>query len=120
MKKASSEEKLFLEYLDRLLAGQEITVGGDVSDEARSALEHARKMLALRQEPSAAFRADLRNRLLRQIAQKQEPTGRAGFWERFDSILPPRPVLVAAVSTVAVLFLAFIGVVWYADRGGAP
>jgi hypothetical protein len=120
MKKDSSEEKLFLEYLDRLLAGQDITVGGDVSDEARSALEHARRMLALRQEPSAAFKADLRNRLLRQMAQQPEPTGRAGFWERFDSVLPPRPVLVAAVSTVAVLFLAFIGVVWYAGRGGAP
>jgi len=120
MKKDSSEEKLFLEYLDRLLAGEQIAVGSEVSDEARAALEHARKMLALRQEPSTAFRADLRNRLLRQIAQKQEPTGRAGFWERFDSVLPPRPVLVAAASTVAVLLLAFIGVVWYAGRGGAP
>jgi len=120
MKKDSSEEKLFLEYLDRLLAGQDITVGGDVSHETRSALEHARKMLALHQEPSAAFRAELRNRLLRQMAQKQEPIDRAGFWERFHSVLPPRPVLAAAVSTVAVLLLAFIGVVWYADRGGAP
>ncbi len=120
MKKDSSEEKLFLEYLDRLLAGEQIAVGGEVSDEARAALEHAWKMMALRQEPSAAFRTELRNRLLRQMAQKRESTSRAGFWERFDSVLPPKPVLVAAVSTVAVLLLAFVGVVWYAGRGGAP
>ncbi|MCJ7514800.1 MAG: hypothetical protein MUO89_02355 [Dehalococcoidia bacterium] len=119
MKKDSSEEKLFLEYLDRLLAGEDITVGGEVSHETRAALEHARKMLAFREEPSAEFRAELRNRLLRQIADRQASAGRAGFWERFDSVLPPRPVLVAVTSTVAVLFLAFIGVVWFAGRFAA-
>jgi hypothetical protein len=34
MKKDKSTEKLFLEYLDRLLAGEEITVGDELSDEA--------------------------------------------------------------------------------------
>jgi hypothetical protein len=120
MKKDKSTEKLFLEYLDRLLAGEQITVGDELSDEARSALELARKMLAFREEPSAAFRADLRNRLLRQIAQKQATTypaaDREGFWERVANILPPRPVLVAVASTVSVLLLAFIGVVWYSGR----
>lgn len=125
MKQDKSTEKLFLEYLDRLLAGEPITPGDDVSAEVRSALEQARKMLALREEPSPAFRADLRNRLLRQIAEKQAvayPTaGREGFWERVANILPPRPVLVAVTSTVAVLLLAFVGVVWFAGRNaGAP
>jgi hypothetical protein len=119
MKKDKSTEKLFLEYLDRLLAGETITVGDELSDEARSALEQARKMLALREEPSAAFRADLRNRLLRQIAEKQAatyPTEREGFWERLANVLPPRQVLVAVASTVAVLLVAFVGVVFYAGR----
>jgi hypothetical protein len=120
MKKDKSTEKLFLEYLDRLLAGEEIRLGDDVSDDPRSALEHARKMLALREEPSAAFRADLRNRLLRQIAEKQAATysaaGRQGFWERLVNLLPPRPVLVAVASTAAVVLLTFIGVVWYSGR----
>ncbi len=125
MKQDKSNEKLFLEYLDRLLAGEPITPGDELSDEARSALEQARKMLALREEPSPAFRADLRNRLLRQIAEKQAAhypaADREGFWERVANILPPRQVLVAVTSTIAVLLLAFVGVVWFAGRNaGAP
>lgn len=120
MKKDKSTEKQFLEYLDRLLAGEEITVGDEVSDDLRSALEHARKMLAFREEPSAAFRADLRDRLLRQIAGKQAAayptTEREGFRERMANLFPPRPVLVAVTSTALVVLLAFVGVVWYSGR----
>src|SRR4030042_960498 len=121
MKKDKSTEKQFLEYLDRLLAGEEISPGDDVSDEVRSALEHARKMLAFRQEPSAEFRAELRKRLLRQIAEKQAPVvRRQGFGERMADIFLPRPVLVAVTSTVLVVLLIFVGTFWYSSRGGAP
>jgi hypothetical protein len=125
MKKDKSTEKLFLEYLDRLLAGEEISLGDEVSDDLRSALEHARKMLAFREEPSAAFRADLRDRLLRQIAQKQAATypsaEREGFWERMANLFPQRAIMIAVTSTALVVLLAFIGVVWYSSRfAGAP
>jgi hypothetical protein len=125
MKKDKSTEKQFLEYLDRLLAGEEITVGDELSDEARPALELARKMLAFREEPSPAFRADLRDKLLRQIAEKQAAVypaaRREGFRERMANLFPSRPVLVAVTSTVLVVLLAFVGVIWYSGRyGGAP
>jgi len=125
MKKDKSTEKQFLEYLDKLLAGEEISLGDEVSDDLRSALEHARKMLAFREEPSAAFRAELRDKLLRQIAQKQAATypaaRREGFRERVANLFPSRPVLVAVTSTVLVVLLAFVGVVWYSGRYvGAP
>src|SRR4030042_1975347 len=120
MKKDKSTEKQFLEYLDRLLAGEEITVGDEVSDDLRSALEHARKMLAFREEPSAAFRADLRDRLLRQIAEKQPaayPTAeREGFWERVANLFPQRAIRIAVTSTALVVLLLFVGVVWYSSR----
>jgi hypothetical protein len=114
MKEDKYTEKLFLEYLDRLLAGEDIKLGDDVPDEVRSALEHARKMLALRQEPSPAFRADLRDKLLRQMAAQSAPE------ERMASAFPLRPVLIGLASTVAVVLLAFVGVVWFGGRGGAP
>jgi hypothetical protein len=114
MKKDKSTEKQFLEYLDRLLAGEEISLGDDVSDDLRSALEHARRMLALREEPSAAFRADLRGRLLQQIAQKQ--TEREGFRERLANLFPQRTVMIAVTGTALMVLLAFIGVVWFAGR----
>jgi hypothetical protein len=116
-------EKQFLEYLDRMLAGEPVTLGDDVYDDVRSALDQARLMLAYRREPTVEFRADLRNRLLQQLAEKQAAyaAGKPGFWERFDSVLPPKPVLIAVVSSLAVVFLLFVGVVLYANRfGGAP
>jgi hypothetical protein len=120
MKKDKSTEKLFLEYLDKLLAGEQITVGNELSDEARSALEQARKMLAYREEPSAAFRAELKDRLLRQIAQKQAaayPTiEREGFWDRVANLFPQRAIMIAVTSTALVVLLAFIGVVWFSGR----
>jgi hypothetical protein len=121
MKKDKATEKQFLEYLDRLLAGERITLSDDVSPEVRSALEHAWRMLAFREEPSPAFKADLRKKLLLQISEKQAAVTRQGFWERIADILPPRPVLVAVASTVSVLLLAFIGVVLYSgQRAEAP
>jgi len=118
-----NSEKLFLEYLDRLMAGEPVAPGGDVPEEVRSALDQARLMLAYRREPTPEFRADLRNRLLQQLAQKQaaHQAEKPGFWERFDSVLPPKPILVAVVSSVAVVFLLFVGALIYAGRfGGAP
>jgi hypothetical protein len=125
MKKDKSTEKQFLEYLDKLLAGEEISLGDEVSDDLRSALEHARKMLAFREEPSPAFRAELRDKLLRQIAEKQAATyptaEREGFWERVANLFPQRAIMIAVTSTALVVLLAFIGTVWYSGRyGGAP
>ena len=116
-------QKQFLEYLDRMMAGEPVTLGDDVPEEVRSALDQARLMLAYRREPTPEFRAALRNRLLQQLAEKPAAyqTEKPGFWERLDSVLPPKPVLVAVVSSVAVIFLLFVGVVLYAGRfGGGP
>jgi hypothetical protein len=120
MKKDKSKEKQFLEYLDRLLAGEDIRPGEEASHEVRSALEHARRMLAFREEPSLAFKAELKNKLLRQLAEKQAPAARRErFGERMANIFPPRSVLIAVTSTAVLVLLAFIGVVWFAGRQAA-
>ncbi|MBM4446296.1 MAG: hypothetical protein FJ023_02955 [Chloroflexi bacterium] len=124
MKKAKYTEKQFIEYLDKLLAGEEISLGDDVSDDLRSALELARKMLAYRDEPSADFRADLRDRLLHKIAEAEAaatPAKRQGFREWTANLFPQRPALIAVTSTVLVVLLIFVGTVWYTGRyGQAP
>jgi hypothetical protein len=119
MNKDKFNEKQFLDYLDRIMAGEPITLGDDVSDEVRTALDQARVLLSYRREPSAEFRAELKNKLLRQIAEKQVSTARES--ERISKVFPLQPVLVGLAGTAAVLFLAFIGVVWYSGRfGGGP
>jgi hypothetical protein len=124
MKEDKATKKRFLEYLDRLLAGEDITPGDDVSDDMRSALEHARKMLAFREEPSDAFRAELRNKLLRQVAEKQAPRPAAepqSAWERMGSMFTALPALIAVAGSAVVVLLIFVGIVWFAGRhAGAP
>jgi hypothetical protein len=123
MKKGKYTEKQFIEYLDRLLAGEDISLGDDVSDEVRSALELAKKMLAYRDEPSADFRTSLKDRLLRKLAQEEATTSakRRGFREWAADLFPQKPVMIAVTSTVLVVLLIFVGTVWYSTRyGGAP
>lgn len=124
MKKGKYNEKQFIEYLDRLLAGEDISLGDDVSDEVRSALDLARKMLAYRDEPSANFRANLKDRLLRKLAEEEAattPAKRQGFREWTANLFPQKPVLIGVTSTVLVVLLIFVGTVWYSTRyGGAP
>src|SRR4030042_3801301 len=123
MKKAKYNEKQFIENLDRLLAGEEISLGDDVSDEVRSPLDLASKMLAYRDEPSADFRANLRDRLLQKLAQEEEaaPAKGGGFREWAATLFPQRPVLIGITSSVLVVLLIFVGTVWYSTRyGGAP
>ena len=123
MKKDKYTEKQFIEYLDRLLAGEEISLGDDVSDEVRSALELARKMLAYRDEPSADFRANLRDSLLQKLAQEEAaaPAKRGGFREWAANLFPQRPALIGVTSTVLVVLLIVVGTVWYSTRySGAP
>ena len=120
MKKGKYTEKQFIEYLDRLLAGEEISLGDDVSDEVRSALELAKKMLAYRDEPSPAFRANLRDRLLRKLAE-EEAAAPARREERRDwtaKLFPQSLVWRAATSAALVVLLVVIGAIWYAGRYG--
>jgi hypothetical protein len=123
MKKDKYTEKQFIEYLDRLLAGEEICLGDDVSDELRSALELASKMLTYRDEPSADFRASLKDRLLQKLAQEEAavPAKRGGFREWAANLFPQRPALIGITSSVLVVLLIFVGTVWYSTRySGAP
>jgi len=123
MKKGKFTEKQFIEYLDKLLAGEDISLGDDVSDDLRSALELARKMLAYRDEPSTDFRASLKDRLLRKLAQEEAaaPAERGKFREWTANLFPQKPALIAVTSTVLVVLLIFVGTVWYTGRyGQAP
>jgi hypothetical protein len=124
VKEDKATQKRFLEYLDRLLAGEDITPGDDVSDDMRSALEHARKMLEFREEPSDAFRRELRNKLMQQVAEKQAPRPAAepeSAWERMGSMFTALPALIAVAGSAVLVVLIFVGIVWFSGRqSGAP
>jgi hypothetical protein len=122
MEKDRSNQEQFIEYLDRLLAGEDVTVGDEVSDEVRSALEFARMMLASRDEPSYAFRTRLRERLVRRLAEEDgaAPAAlpvRKGFAEWMQSLFPRRVVWRTVASTaIVVLLVAIVTTVWYTGK----
>ena len=119
MKEDKYNEKQFIEYLDRLLAGEEISLGDDVSDEVRSSLEFARKMLAYRDDPSSDFRESLRSSLRQKLAAEEATitSKGTGFREWLANLFPPkRPVFIGITSAVVAVLLIFVGTVWYTGR----
>jgi hypothetical protein len=72
MKRDGELEKLFNEYLDRLLAGEKIDASTLPDEDMRTALAFAKKLAALGREPSAEFAAQLKTRLVNELAAKEE------------------------------------------------
>ena len=66
-----NREREFSEYLDRILAGEDVPLTGDMSEEMCSALEFAREMVALRGSPSPSFQAELKQRLLHRMVEQE-------------------------------------------------
>jgi hypothetical protein len=124
MEKDRSNQEQFIDYLDRLLAGEDVTVGDEVSDEVRSTLEFARRMLASRDEPSYTFRARLRERLVRRLAEEDGAAAAAlpvkrGFAEWVQNLFPRRVVWRTVASTaIVVLLVAIVTTVWYTGKQG--
>ncbi|MFC1845790.1 hypothetical protein ACFLYM_00045 [Chloroflexota bacterium] len=115
---SSNNEKKFTEYIDKLLAGEEVSPGDDISDEMRSALDFARVMLSNRDEPSPAFRAQLRERLLQKLYEQEAEASRAAEEKKnpldwIRNLLPPRPAWRLVTSAALVVLVAVIGVIWY-------
>ena len=135
MSREINEEKEFSENIDRLLAGQEVEVGEDVSEDFRTAIQFAQKLEELRDESSPVFKDQLRRRLLLKLAEKEaaaeeQKEKRASFWEALRNLVPRSPVWRTATATVAVAVLAAV-VFWgsgifiqapeqTAERGPAP
>ncbi len=117
MGKDSISEKKFTEYVDKVLAGGEVSVNEELSDDLRSALDFARTMLANRDEPSPAYRAHLRERLLRKLAEQEAAASAAAqkrdLWEWVRQLFSQEYVLRIATGVALVVLLVVIGSVWY-------
>lgn len=112
MSKEINEEREFSENVDRLLAGEEVTAGEDMSEDYRIAIEFSKKLIECREDPSASFKAQLKERLLLKLAGQEADAARKKeranrFWEGLRNLFPRRPVWQYATAMVAVLMLVF-------------
>ena len=109
MGRERDNEKKFNEYLDRILAGEEIKADPSMDKELRDALDFACKMADLRQNPPAQFQARLKADLLQKIEARQaQKQARGAFWDVFRG----HPVWQGAVAVLLVIIV--IAVVWRA------
>jgi hypothetical protein len=101
------ESKYFSDNLDRLLAGEEVQTGSITSDELLSALDFAKKMTILRNDPSAPFQANLKARLLQRLADREA----AGETSWFGRMFGGQRIWMTAAVCAALLILVG-GVLW--------
>jgi hypothetical protein len=102
------KSKAFSEELDRLLAGLPFKPGPSRDEDLSSTLQFAQKIKDVRSEPSPAFQAQLKARILQKLeAAEQKKKARSGWWRQ---LIPERPVW-QAVAVVGVVLLA-VGIIW--------
>ncbi|MHB8084977.1 MAG: hypothetical protein ACYDHZ_04075 [Dehalococcoidia bacterium] len=114
-----SEEKLFNERLDRLLAGEEIRPDERLSDDLLADLELARIILAGRDEPSQNFRIQLKYKLLRKLAlQNTEalPVRKPGVSRWLEEMFSRRLVWGSLATAALVITLIVVSTVLYSSR----
>jgi hypothetical protein len=88
MNQEFENSKEFLTNLDRILAGEQAVISDSAGSDLTGALDFAQKMKALRAVPSAEFKAQLKAKLLQQIAQQEEAARMKkarGWWANFTA-----------------------------------
>jgi hypothetical protein len=110
MDREQEKEKLFSEQVDQMLSGQEVKPAQQTDEDLRSALIFAQKMTALRKNPSPQFVAQLKTRLMNQLAAQNEKAREKEGQGWFRWFITHKPAWQAATG-LAVVLIAF-GIVW--------
>ena len=105
MGRERDNEKKFTEYLDHILAGEEVKADPAMDTELREALDFAGRMAALRTAPSAQYRARLKASLMQKLEERE---ARGSFWSIFRS----HPVWQGAAAALFVIII--VSIIWRA------
>ena len=107
MARQKDNEKMFAEYMDRILTGGEIIIDPSLDGEMRADLEFVKKACALGQAPTAQFQARLKARLIEKLETQQVRKQEQGF-KIFNALR--QPVWKAAIAVVLVILA--VTIVW--------
>ncbi|MBM2832361.1 MAG: hypothetical protein HW414_1413 [Dehalococcoidia bacterium] len=122
MAKESSEERQFSDNLDKLLAGVGTEPAEKMSEDCRTAVDFARRLTSLRDEPSPRFKQQTRNRLLARLVEQEaarQKEERHRPWGSLGRLLSLSPVWRTATVTIAVAVLA-LAVIWQSGLFNQP
>jgi hypothetical protein len=116
MDKKNREDEELSVMIDRLLAGEQIQLGTDASEDLQAKLKAAQEIVECGANPAPAFQANLKTRLVNELAAKEstardrQPHGLRLF-EFLGNLIPAAPVWRTSAVTITVGIMAFL-IVW--------
>ena len=115
MRKHRKDEQEFLENIDRLIAGEEVSISDDADDDLRTSIEFSRRLSDIHSGPSVEFKEQLKSRLLMKLTEQEvaarQKTEQNWFWNALGKLIPQSPVWRTATIT-AVMLIAVVSVLW--------
>jgi len=115
VRKHRKDEQEFFENIDRMMAGEDISIGNDADDDVRATIEFSRKLTDMHTGPSTEFKEQLKSRLLMKLTGQdvaaRQKIERNWFRDILDKLVPQSPVWRTATVTV-VMLVAVVSVLW--------
>lgn len=115
MPRRKREEQEFLDNIERLIAGEEVSIGGDADEDLRTTIEFSRRLSDLHTGPSVEFKDKLKSRLLLKLTEQEVAARQRAEknWLRdiLDRLVPQSPVWRTAAVTL-VMIVAGVTVMW--------
>ncbi len=115
MPRRKREEQDFLENIERLIAGEEVSIGEGADEDLRTTIEFSRKLSDLHTGPSVEFKDRLKSRLLLKLTQQEfaarQRAEKNWFRDILDRLVPQSPVWRTAAVTL-VMIVAVVTVMW--------
>src|SRR5512137_2828636 len=109
MNKKQKKDKLVLENMDRIVAGEKLKDESGLDDDTKAALELTREMTSWPKSPSKEFEAELKVRVVHRLAEQNKQQDLKNGSPEFRDLLH-RP---AWQFTIAAVLLAIIALIIY-------
>ena len=110
MSKKQKKDKLVLENLDRIVAGEKLQDQAELDDDTRKALELTRELSSWPKSPSKEFETELKARLTHQLAEQEKLESPVNDIETWGILHRPKWQLTVA-AIILVLILAIITII---------
>jgi hypothetical protein len=113
MNNKQKKDKLMLENLDHIVAGEKLNEKSELDKETKATLELTREMTSWPKSPSKEFKAELKAKLTHQVAEQKKRDALKSGGSEFQEILnrPAWQLTIAAI--IALIIVAIIIVIIY-------
>jgi hypothetical protein len=110
MSKKQKKDKLVLENMDRIVAGEKLKDESELDKDTKAALELTREMASWPKSPSKEFKADLKARVTHQVVEQKNREAAKNPFSEFRDILrrPAWQMTVGAIILVIIAAIVFL------------